>query len=194
MGSLLRPGLGMALGKRMVGGNGFARVPGAKSLLLLPLAAATWVRSDETDTACVRCHKRGNIAESGWADNGRIEPSSLLLRPVSRTCYYFRDLPVCLAAHGTLVIATRNAHKVGEIRAILGTAFSYLTLNDFPEPPEVVEDAGTFAGNATKKAVALAQWLAQGGGFRDEVAGRGTTTRGGRYSCWRTIRAWRWMR
>jgi XTP/dITP diphosphohydrolase len=61
----------------------------------------------------------------------------------------------------TLVIATRNAHKVGEIRAILGEKFHYLTLNDFSHPPEVVEDAGTFAGNATKKAVALAKWLAE---------------------------------
>jgi XTP/dITP diphosphohydrolase len=59
----------------------------------------------------------------------------------------------------TLVIATRNAHKVGEIRAILGKQFEYLSLDDFPRSPEVVEDAGTFAGNATKKAVALAKWL-----------------------------------
>jgi XTP/dITP diphosphohydrolase len=59
----------------------------------------------------------------------------------------------------TLLIATRNAHKVGEIRAILGEEFHYLTLNDFPNSPEVVEDAGTFAGNATKKAVQLASWL-----------------------------------
>ncbi|MGN6552841.1 MAG: non-canonical purine NTP pyrophosphatase [Verrucomicrobiota bacterium] len=60
----------------------------------------------------------------------------------------------------TLIIATRNAHKVGEIRVILGESFSYRTLNDFPNPPKVVEDANTFAGNATKKAVELAQWLA----------------------------------
>ena len=61
----------------------------------------------------------------------------------------------------TLVIATRNAHKVGEIRAILGDGFRYLSLDDFAGAPEVVEDAGTFAGNATKKAVALAKWLGQ---------------------------------
>ena len=60
----------------------------------------------------------------------------------------------------TLLIATRNAHKVGEIRAILGTQFQFLTLNDFPGAPAVVEDADTFAGNATKKAVELARWLA----------------------------------
>jgi XTP/dITP diphosphohydrolase len=59
----------------------------------------------------------------------------------------------------TLIIATRNAHKVGEIRAILGSGFRYLTLKDFSGAPEVVEDAATFAGNATKKAVALAEWL-----------------------------------
>jgi XTP/dITP diphosphohydrolase len=61
----------------------------------------------------------------------------------------------------TLLIATRNPHKVGEIRAILGDGFRYLSLDDLAGAPEVVEDAGTFAGNATKKAVALAKWLAQ---------------------------------
>ena len=59
-----------------------------------------------------------------------------------------------------LVIATHNGHKVREIRAILGERFQYLALNDFPDAPKTVEDAGTFAGNATKKAVDLAQWLA----------------------------------
>jgi XTP/dITP diphosphohydrolase len=61
----------------------------------------------------------------------------------------------------TLLIATRNAHKVGEIRAILGARFQCLTLNDFPNAPKVVEDADTFVGNATKKAVELARWLAK---------------------------------
>ncbi len=59
----------------------------------------------------------------------------------------------------TLVIATRNLHKVGEIQAILGDRFNYRTLRDYPEAPSVVEDASTFAGNATKKAVELAAWL-----------------------------------
>jgi XTP/dITP diphosphohydrolase len=61
----------------------------------------------------------------------------------------------------SLLIATRNAHKAGEIRAILGDGFSLLTLTDFPAAPPVVEDAPTFAGNATKKAVELARWLAE---------------------------------
>lgn len=59
-----------------------------------------------------------------------------------------------------MLIATRNRHKLGEIRAILGGGFQFLTLNDFPNAPKVVEDAPTFAGNATKKVVELAKWLA----------------------------------
>ena len=59
----------------------------------------------------------------------------------------------------TLLIATRNTHKVQEIRSILGDRFQYRTLKDFPNAPKVVENAATFAGNATKKAVELARWL-----------------------------------
>jgi XTP/dITP diphosphohydrolase len=59
----------------------------------------------------------------------------------------------------TLLIATRNSHKVAEIQAILGAQFRCLTLKEFPGAPEVVEDADTFAGNATKKALELAKWL-----------------------------------
>src|SRR5215212_4607347 len=59
----------------------------------------------------------------------------------------------------TFIIATRNAHKVEEIRGILGSQFQFRTLRDFPVAPAVIEDANTFSGNATKKAVALAQWI-----------------------------------
>ncbi|MBE0543192.1 MAG: non-canonical purine NTP pyrophosphatase [Verrucomicrobia bacterium] len=68
----------------------------------------------------------------------------------------------------TLLLATRNAHKVEEIRAILGDGFRCPTLNDFPGAPEVVEDADTFAGNATKKAVELARWIS---GMRNAECG-----------------------
>lgn len=84
----------------------------------------------------------------------------------------------------TLVIATRNRHKVEEIRAILGDQFRYVTLNDFPGAPKVVEDAPSFAGNAAKKATELARWLGgrgrtmEGGGSRMED--RGQRTEGGR--------------
>jgi XTP/dITP diphosphohydrolase len=59
----------------------------------------------------------------------------------------------------TILIATRNDHKVGEIQAILGEGFRCRTLKGFPNAPKVIEDAETFAGNATKKAVELAKWL-----------------------------------
>lgn len=59
----------------------------------------------------------------------------------------------------TLLIATRNAHKIAEIRQILGGNFCLRTLGDFPDAPAVVEDADTFAGNAGKKAESLARWL-----------------------------------
>ena len=69
--------------------------------------------------------------------------------------------PVYLNRMTTVLIATRNRHKVGEIQAILGSGFRCLTLEDFSGAPAVVEDADTFAGNAFKKAQALASWLAQ---------------------------------
>jgi XTP/dITP diphosphohydrolase len=61
----------------------------------------------------------------------------------------------------TLLLATRNAHKVAEIQAILGQSFGCLSLKDFPNPPEVIEDAATFAGNATKKAVVITDWISK---------------------------------
>ena len=67
----------------------------------------------------------------------------------------------------TLIIATRNAHKVEEIRGILGSHFHFLTLREFPQAPAVIENANTFVGNATKKAVELAQWFSgQSSGFK----------------------------
>jgi XTP/dITP diphosphohydrolase len=59
----------------------------------------------------------------------------------------------------TIVLATNNLHKVGEIRTILGKQFQFLTPADFQNAPKTVEDATTFAGNATKKSVELAKFL-----------------------------------
>ncbi len=59
----------------------------------------------------------------------------------------------------SLILATRNAHKVEEIRAILGDKFRYLSLREFPEAPAVQEDQPTFQKNAAKKAKELAKWL-----------------------------------
>ena len=65
-----------------------------------------------------------------------------------------------------LVLATRNAHKVGELREILADVLAELDLDivglaDFPDVPDVIEDGVTFAENALLKAraVAAATWL-----------------------------------
>jgi XTP/dITP diphosphohydrolase len=54
-----------------------------------------------------------------------------------------------------LVLATRNRHKVGELREILGASgveVELLGLDELPDLPDVVEDGLTFAANAAKKA------------------------------------------
>lgn len=57
-----------------------------------------------------------------------------------------------------LVVATRNAGKLKEIRRLLEAQnVVILGLDQFPELPEVVEDGDTFAANATKKAEAVAR-------------------------------------
>ena len=56
-----------------------------------------------------------------------------------------------------VVLATRNAHKVGELQEILGTLGLDVELLALPaEVPDVVEDGLTFAENALKKARAAA--------------------------------------
>ncbi|MDQ6714656.1 MAG: RdgB/HAM1 family non-canonical purine NTP pyrophosphatase [Actinomycetota bacterium] len=62
----------------------------------------------------------------------------------------------------TLVLATRNEHKVHELRQILGALVDELDLEivgagDLPEAPDVAETEVTFEGNARLKAVALAE-------------------------------------
>jgi len=61
-----------------------------------------------------------------------------------------------------IVLATRNAHKVAELQAILSDVISGLDLEivgvgEFPDVEDVVETGVTFAENATLKAVAVAQ-------------------------------------
>ena len=52
----------------------------------------------------------------------------------------------------SLVIASNNAHKVDEIRAVLGDRFELLTLNDISFNEDIPETADTFVGNALIKA------------------------------------------
>ena len=59
----------------------------------------------------------------------------------------------------TLLIASRNTHKMAEIATILGEDFDVQSLAKFPAAPEVVEDGDTFADNAIIKATEIAAWL-----------------------------------
>jgi XTP/dITP diphosphohydrolase len=57
-----------------------------------------------------------------------------------------------------IIIATNNQGKVREIRDLVqGLPIVFLSLADFPDLPEVVEDGATFEENALKKARAVAQ-------------------------------------
>ncbi len=57
-----------------------------------------------------------------------------------------------------LVVATRNQHKLDEIREILAeTPYTIASLTDYPDAPVVQEDGDTFELNALKKARQIAQ-------------------------------------
>ncbi|PDP84930.1 non-canonical purine NTP pyrophosphatase, RdgB/HAM1 family [Glycomyces fuscus] len=59
-----------------------------------------------------------------------------------------------------IVLATRNAKKVPEMRAILadaGVEAEVLSLDAFPDAPEVPETEASFLGNALLKARAIAE-------------------------------------
>ena len=56
-----------------------------------------------------------------------------------------------------LLIATRNAHKLEEIRQIFDVpGLQIVSAFDFPDVPDVIEDGATLEANAVKKAVELA--------------------------------------
>jgi len=56
-----------------------------------------------------------------------------------------------------IVIGTYNNNKKSEIRKILnGIPVRLLDLDDFEDPPDIIEDGVTFEDNATKKALELA--------------------------------------
>ncbi len=57
-----------------------------------------------------------------------------------------------------IVLATRNRHKILEIRTILSdVALEILTLNDFPDVPHLREDGATFQENSLQKAQQVLQ-------------------------------------
>ncbi|HVO91469.1 MAG TPA: XTP/dITP diphosphatase [Terriglobales bacterium] len=58
-----------------------------------------------------------------------------------------------------LLVATTNPGKFAEVRAFLANLpLKILSLNDFNDPPTVIEDGATFEANARKKARTLAEY------------------------------------
>ncbi len=62
-----------------------------------------------------------------------------------------------------LVLATRNLGKVKELTAMISAERRHkdvqiLSLQDFPDAPEVVEDGDTYQANASKKATVIADF------------------------------------
>ncbi len=63
------------------------------------------------------------------------------------------------SAKKLLIVATRNAHKVREIAAMLPPEYEVHSLAEYPQAPEVEETADTFAGNAALKACGISTLL-----------------------------------
>jgi XTP/dITP diphosphohydrolase len=54
-----------------------------------------------------------------------------------------------------LIVATRNAHKTSEIRAMLAASHEVLDMSAFPEAPAIEETGVTFLENARLKALGI---------------------------------------
>ncbi len=67
-----------------------------------------------------------------------------------------------------ILLATRNAHKTQEVRAILGDGWHVTDLLAHPELPEVEETGTTFAENAALKAVAGSRHFPDGWVIADD--------------------------
>jgi len=60
-----------------------------------------------------------------------------------------------MPASDRLILATRNAHKTAEIRAMLAARFEVRDATDFPDFPEIEETGTTFLENARLKALGI---------------------------------------
>ncbi len=58
-----------------------------------------------------------------------------------------------------LIIATRNAHKTAEIRAMVDGRFAVVDATEFPDFPEIAETGTTFLENARLKALGISRCI-----------------------------------
>ena len=87
----------------------------------------------------------------------------------------------------TVLVSTRNAHKLVEIRQILGPSFELLDLSSIPALGEVDETGTTFEENAALKALAASAhfdgWvLADDSGLEVDALGGAPGVRSARFS------------
>lgn len=60
----------------------------------------------------------------------------------------------------TLVVATKNAKKLHELKRYLRSVRAeVISLKDFPHTPRIVENKDTFKGNAAKKALVISRFV-----------------------------------
>jgi XTP/dITP diphosphohydrolase len=93
------------------------------------------------------------------------------------------------AAMTSLLLATHNAHKTAEVRAILGPEFVVTDLTAWPGAPEPEETGSTFSANAALKALAASAlagpdtWvLADDSGLEVDALGGAPGVHSARYS------------
>jgi len=96
-------------------------------------------------------------------------------------------MPDTDAPANPLLVSTRNAHKVGEIRAILGPRFIVSDLTSVPGVPEIEETGDTFEENAALKAVAASLYfdgwvIADDSGLEVDALGGAPGVRSARYA------------
>ncbi len=88
-----------------------------------------------------------------------------------------------------LVLATRNLGKVRELSKMLSDQYTIevLSMKDFPDAPEIVEDGATYQDNAKKKAIHIAEYsgflaLADDSGLEVDALGGAPGVHSARYA------------
>src|SRR5579883_2519316 len=130
---------------------------GIRSQPVGALPSATGLVDNPSSRRCRRCDHRLD----DWL--GHVLPSR-----IGSECSPVMNVLVSSSPPMVVVLGTRNRKKCREMAELIappwephpGLAHLEIhSLAEFPQAPEVVEDADTFAGNARKKAAELARAL-----------------------------------
>jgi XTP/dITP diphosphohydrolase len=89
---------------------------------------------------------------------------------------------MAMSAPFRLILATRNAHKTAEIRAMLGASHEVLDMSAFPTAPAIEETGTTFLENARLKALGISRVI--GGTVLSDDSGLEVDALGGAPGVW----------